>query len=83
MVSLEPKALLENKESKLVLRCALFCTVRNLFFRFDCTLKNISVPSQNAYLRNLIEKVESVINSMRWKPIFNPHTNIKLLHFSG
>ncbi len=29
-------------------------------FRFDYSLKNIPIPSQDAYLRNLIEKVENV-----------------------
>jgi hypothetical protein len=30
-------------------------------------LKNIPIPSQDAYLRNMIEKVGSVIKRMRWK----------------
>ena len=33
-------------------------------------MKNIPIPSQDAYLRNLIEKVESVIKRMRWKANF-------------
>jgi hypothetical protein len=33
-------------------------------------LKNIPIPSQHAHLRNLIEKVESVIKRMRWKANF-------------
>ncbi len=39
-------------------------------FRFDYSLKNIPIPSQDAYLRNLIEKVESVLKRMRWKAHF-------------
>ena len=39
-------------------------------FQFDYSLKNIPMPSQDAYLRNLIEKVESVLKRMRWKAHF-------------
>ena len=39
-------------------------------FRFDYSLKNIPIPSQDAYLRNLIEKVENVLKRMRWKAHF-------------
>ena len=39
-------------------------------FRFDYLLKNISIPSRDNYLRNLIEKVESVLKRMRWKAHF-------------
>ncbi len=39
-------------------------------FRFDYSLKNIPIPSQDAYLRNLIEKVENVLKRMRWKVHF-------------
>jgi hypothetical protein len=39
-------------------------------FRFDYSLKNIPIPSQDAYLKNLIEKVKSVIKRMRWKAHF-------------
>ncbi len=39
-------------------------------FRFDYSLKKIPTPSQDAYLRNLIEKVESVLKRMRWKAHF-------------
>ena len=39
-------------------------------FRFDYSLKNIPIPSQDAYLKNLIEKVESVTKRMRWKANF-------------
>jgi hypothetical protein len=33
-------------------------------FQFDYSLKNIPIPSQDAYLNNLIEKVESVTKRM-------------------
>ncbi len=39
-------------------------------FRFDYSLKNIPIPSQDAYLRNLIEKMENVLKRMRWKAHF-------------
>ena len=39
-------------------------------FRFDYSLKNIPIPSQDAYLRSLIQKVESVLKRMRWKAHF-------------
>ena len=39
-------------------------------FRFDYSLKNIPIPSQGVYFRNLIEKVESVLKRMRWKAHF-------------
>jgi hypothetical protein len=38
--------------------------------RFDYSLKNIPIPSQDAYLKPLIEKVESVTKRMRWKANF-------------
>lgn len=33
-------------------------------------MKNIPIPSRNSYLKNLIEKTESVIKRMRWKALF-------------
>ena len=39
-------------------------------FRFDYSLKNIPMPSQDAYWRNFIENVENVIKRMRWKANF-------------
>ena len=39
-------------------------------FLFDYSLKNIPIPSKDAYLRNLIEKAESVTRRMRWKTHF-------------
>ena len=39
-------------------------------FRFEYSLKNIPIPSRDNYLRNLIEKVESVLKHMRWKVHF-------------
>ena len=32
--------------------------------------KNIPIPSRDSYLRNLIEKAESVLKRMRWKAHF-------------
>ena len=39
-------------------------------FRFEYSLKNIPIPSRDNYLRNFIEKVESVLKRMRWKAHF-------------
>ena len=39
-------------------------------FLVDYSLKNIPIPSKDAYLRNLIEKAESVTRRMRWKTHF-------------
>ena len=39
-------------------------------FRLDYSLKNIPIPSRDSYLRNLIEKAESVLKRMRWKAHF-------------
>ena len=39
-------------------------------FRLEYSLKNIPIPSRDNYLRNLIEKVESVLKRMRWKAHF-------------
>ena len=39
-------------------------------FRLDYPLKNIPIPSRDNYLRNWIEKVESVLKRMRWKAHF-------------
>ena len=41
--------------------------------RFNYSLKNIRIPSPDAYRKKLIEKVESVINRMRWKAYFFLH----------
>ena len=38
--------------------------------RFNYSMKNIPIPSKNAYLKRLIEKVENVIKRMRWKAFF-------------
>ena len=37
---------------------------------FDHSLKNIGLPSQDAYKAKLIDKVENVVNRMRWKAHF-------------
>ena len=34
---------------------------------FSYSLKNIALPKPDAYLRNLIEKTESLVNRLRWK----------------
>ena len=39
-------------------------------FRLDYSLNNIPIPSRDNYLRNLIEKAESVLKRMRWKAHF-------------
>ena len=39
-------------------------------FRLDYSLKNVPIPSRDSYLRNLIEKAESVLKRMRWKAHF-------------
>ena len=39
-------------------------------FRFDYLLKNITIPSKDNYLRNMIEKVESVLKRIRLKAHF-------------
>ena len=38
--------------------------------RFNYSMKNTPIPSRNAYLKKLIEKVESVIKRMKWKAFF-------------
>ena len=51
-------------------------------FRFDYSLKNIPIPLQDAYLKNSIEKVESVIKHMRWNAhFFNKNSINKNNHF--
>ena len=39
-------------------------------FQLDYSLENIPIPSRDSYLRNLIEKAESVLKRMRWKAHF-------------
>ena len=38
--------------------------------RFACSLKNIPIPSRNAYQLLVIYKIESVIKRIRWKVHF-------------
>ena len=38
--------------------------------QLDYSLKNIPIPSEDAYTTRLIEKVESVLKRMRWKAFF-------------
>ena len=47
-----------------------FSTLKHEAIRFEYSLKNIPIPSRDNYLRNLIEKVESVLKRMRWKAHF-------------
>ena len=37
---------------------------------FTYSLKNIPLPSKDAYKKKLIEKTESVVKRMRWKALF-------------
>ena len=37
---------------------------------FNYSLKNIPIPSNNLYLKTLIDKVSSLIRRMRWKAYF-------------
>ena len=41
--------------------------------RFNYSLKNIGLPSQDCYRRMLIDKVETVVSRMRWKAHFFLH----------
>ena len=49
---------------------SIFLPLNMRQFRFEYSLKNIPIPSRDNYLRNLIEKVESVLKRMRWKAHF-------------
>ena len=42
---------------------------------FGYSLKNIPIPSQGAYLKCLVEKIESLIIRMRYKVIFRENSN--------
>ena len=37
---------------------------------FNYSLKNISIPSNQSYLKTMIEKVEAFIKRIRWKAHF-------------
>ena len=41
--------------------------------RFNYSLKIIGLPSQDFYRKRLIDKVENVVNRMRWKSYFFLH----------
>ena len=43
---------------------------------YNYSLKNIPVPNNNSYLKNMISKVEALVRSMRWKAYFHDHTDI-------
>ena len=38
--------------------------------RFDNSLKNIAIPSRDAYMKGLIDKTENIIRRVRWKSHF-------------
>ena len=38
--------------------------------KFTYSLKNIPLPSKDAFIKRLTEKVENVIKRMRWKAFF-------------
>ena len=40
---------------------------------YDYSMKNIPIPPESSYLRNLIEKVEKFIKRLRWKAYFFEH----------
>ena len=42
---------------------------------FNYSTKNTPIPSKNAYLKNLIFKLESFIKQIRWKAYFFEKTN--------
>ena len=37
---------------------------------FNYSLKNIPIPSEKQYKKNLLEKTEEIIKRMRWKAVF-------------
>ena len=43
--------------------------------KFNYSMKNIPIPSKNAYLKNLIFKLESLIKRIRWKAYFFENSN--------
>ena len=43
--------------------------------KFKYSMKNIPIPSKNAYSKNLIFKLESVIKRIRWKAYFFENSN--------
>ena len=43
--------------------------------KFNYSMKNIPIPSKNAYLKNLIFKLESFIKRIRWKAYFFENSN--------
>ena len=38
---------------------------------FEYSMKNIPIPTNNAYMKQLIEKVESLNRRMRWKALLS------------
>ena len=49
--------------------------------RFNYSLKNIGLLTQNQYRRSLIQKVESVTQRMRWKAHFYLNSETKNEHY--
>ena len=43
--------------------------------KFNYSMKNIPIPSKNAYLKNLIFKLESFIKRIRWKAYLFENSN--------
>ena len=47
---------------------------------FNYSVKNIPIPTKNAYKMQLIEKIELFVKRMRWKAIFsNQDKEVKIL----
>ena len=44
---------------------------------FDYSMKNIPIPPQSSYMKNLIEKVEKFVKRIRWKAYFFEHPSEK------
>ena len=42
---------------------------------FNYSMKSVPIPNKNAYLKNLIFKLESFIKRKRWKAYFLEKTN--------
>ena len=40
---------------------------------YDYSMKNIPIPPESSYLKNLIEKAEKLIKRLRWKAYFFEH----------
>ena len=47
---------------------------------FDYSMKNIPIPPQSSYMKNLIEKVEKFVKRIRWKAYFFEHPSEKTVN---